>query len=97
MDSEIFDYVIIGSGFGGSVSALRLVEKGHSVLVLDMARAPDGRRAVLLGQSYMPAQSYHVLRPAPQEAWFAVDPASDGIQTPFWPVPFPWTSIRRLD
>jgi cholesterol oxidase len=30
-----YDYVIIGSGFGGSVSALRLTEKGYSVLVLE--------------------------------------------------------------
>jgi cholesterol oxidase len=29
------DYVIVGSGFGGSVSALRLVEKGYRVLVLE--------------------------------------------------------------
>ena len=35
---EIFDYVIIGSGFGGSVSAMRLVEKGYSVLVLEKGR-----------------------------------------------------------
>ena len=31
----IWDWVIIGSGFGGSVSALRLAEKGYSVLVLE--------------------------------------------------------------
>jgi len=36
--SEIFDYVIIGSGFGGSVSAMRLAEKGYSVLVLEKGR-----------------------------------------------------------
>ena len=32
---ETYDYVIIGSGFGGSVSALRLIEKGYRVLVLE--------------------------------------------------------------
>ena len=29
------DYLIIGSGFGGSVSALRLVEKGYDVVVVE--------------------------------------------------------------
>ena len=33
-----FDFVVIGSGFGGSVSALRLVEKGYRVAVLEMGR-----------------------------------------------------------
>ena len=33
-----WDYVIVGSGFGGSVSALRLVEKGYRVLVLEKGR-----------------------------------------------------------
>ena len=32
------DFVIIGSGFGGSVSALRLVEKGYDVLMLERGR-----------------------------------------------------------
>ena len=31
----IWDWIIVGSGFGGSVSALRLAEKGYSVLVLE--------------------------------------------------------------
>lgn len=30
-----FDQIIIGSGFGGSVSALRLSEKGNRVLILE--------------------------------------------------------------
>ncbi len=30
-----FDFLIIGSGFGGSVSAMRLTEKGYQVLVLE--------------------------------------------------------------
>ncbi|WP_433307609.1 FAD-dependent oxidoreductase [Actinoplanes sp. CA-030573] len=33
-----FDVVIIGSGFGGSVSALRLAEKGYRVAVLEAGR-----------------------------------------------------------
>jgi cholesterol oxidase len=33
-----YDFVIIGSGFGGSVSALRLVEKGYRVLVVEKGR-----------------------------------------------------------
>jgi cholesterol oxidase len=33
-----YDYIIIGSGFGGSVSAMRLAEKGYSVAVLEMGK-----------------------------------------------------------
>lgn len=36
--SDTFDYVIIGSGFGGSVSAMRLTEKGYNVLVLERGK-----------------------------------------------------------
>ncbi|MDK1018752.1 MAG: GMC family oxidoreductase [Actinomycetota bacterium] len=35
---RIFDVVIIGSGFGGSVSAMRLTEKGYRVAVLEAGR-----------------------------------------------------------
>ncbi len=33
-----FDFVVIGSGFGGSVTAHRLVEKGYRVAVMEMGR-----------------------------------------------------------
>lgn len=38
-----FDFIVIGSGFGGSVSAHRLVEKGYRVAVMEMGRrwTPD--------------------------------------------------------
>ena len=36
--TENYDYVIIGSGFGGSVSALRLCEKGYKVLLIEKGK-----------------------------------------------------------
>jgi cholesterol oxidase len=37
-EETVYDYVVIGSGFGGSVSAMRLTEKGYSVLVLEKGK-----------------------------------------------------------
>jgi len=37
-DQEVYDYIVIGSGFGGSVSAMRLAEKGYSVLVVEQGK-----------------------------------------------------------
>ncbi|MEI7896745.1 MAG: GMC family oxidoreductase [bacterium] len=33
-----YDYIVIGSGFGGSVASLRLAEKGYSVLTLEQGK-----------------------------------------------------------
>ena len=40
---DYYDYIVIGSGFGGSVSAMRLSEKGYHVLILEKGKryAPD--------------------------------------------------------
>ncbi len=35
---EVFDYIVIGSGFGGSISAMRLAEKGYSVCVVEKGK-----------------------------------------------------------
>ena len=37
-ESQDYDFIVIGSGFGGSVSACRLSEKGYKVAVLEMGK-----------------------------------------------------------
>ena len=39
--SDHYDVIVIGSGFGGSVSAMRLTEKGYRVGVLEAGRRFD--------------------------------------------------------
>ncbi|WCL49896.1 GMC oxidoreductase [Leptospira sp. GIMC2001] len=36
--NQVFDFVVIGSGFGGSVSAMRLSQKGYSVAVIESGK-----------------------------------------------------------
>ena len=36
--NDVWDYVVIGSGFGGSVAAMRLTEKGYRVLILERGK-----------------------------------------------------------
>ncbi len=42
MTSPLYDVVVIGSGFGGGVTALRLAEKGYRVAVLEAGRRFSG-------------------------------------------------------
>lgn len=68
---------------------------GHAIAILDIAEDEQGRRVALLGQGFMPAQDFHVL--ASREAtspWFSLE--DEAIDTPFWPEPFPWSSLRRF-
>ena len=37
-----YDFAVIGSGFGGSVAALRLSQKGYSVLLIEEGRRWNG-------------------------------------------------------
>lgn len=62
---------------------------GHAVLVVDVAEnATTHQKYLLLAQSYMPAQSIHVLRKVDAPglgAWFAVPAATEGtFDTPEW-------------
>jgi hypothetical protein len=79
----------------GDFFVLTGVPYGHAVLVLDMAMDAQGRRALLLGQSFVPAQNVHVLRPNASSVWFVLNEAEGSIETPFWE-PFPFDSLRRL-
>jgi hypothetical protein len=68
---------------------------GHAVLVVDVAEDGKGRRAVLLAQSYMPAQDIHVLRnpSTPENPWYVID-NDVPLTTPEWD--FPPRSLRRF-
>jgi cholesterol oxidase len=56
-----FDVLVIGSGFGGSVTALRLTEKGYRVGVLEAGRRFD--RPGSPGERYdLPKTSWRAFR-----------------------------------
>ena len=73
---------------------------GHAVLVVEVAENPDShQRYLLLAQSYMPAQSIHLLRnvDAPAlGAWFAVPGPNDAaFDTPEWT--FARAELKRFE
>ena len=73
---------------------------GHAVMVLDVATHPDGRRAALIGQGFMPAQDFHVVgRDGPRMlngVWFLLPDAKNAlIATPSWS-PFHRDHARRF-
>jgi hypothetical protein len=65
---------------------------GHAIVALDVAEA-DGARVALFAQSFMPAQSIHVLRGPIAGAWYAVS-ADAAIDTPDWR--FAAADLRRF-
>jgi hypothetical protein len=62
---------------------------GHVVMILDVATHPDGRRAALLGQGFLPAREFSVIRTRHprvlNDVWFILpDDASQEIPAPPW-------------
>ena len=60
MNQQTYDFVVIGSGFGGSVSAMRLAQKGYNVLVLERGKRYNA--------SDFPRTNWHV----PKFLWLPV-------------------------
>jgi hypothetical protein len=68
---------------------------GHAVLVLDAAENAKGERVFLIGQSYMPAQDFHVLRNplSSLSPWYGVKDKG-WLVTPEWI--FDWKQLKRF-
>jgi cholesterol oxidase len=64
MNDLDYDVLVIGSGFGGSVAALRLTEKGYRVGVLEAGRRFDDPADPVPGQrhSSLPKTSWRIFR-----------------------------------
>lgn len=60
---------------------------GHAVLVIDVAQNDRGQKLILIGQSFMPAQQFHILKPQlgsnQQSPWFHW-PENGSFITPEW-------------
>lgn len=71
--------------FGGS--------PGHAVLVADLAEDSQGKKVMLLAQSYMPSQEIHILKGfTAQSPWYPVEDTE--LVTPEWT--FAPNSLRRF-
>ncbi|MCC8024219.1 MAG: DUF4846 domain-containing protein [Clostridium sp.] len=68
---------------------------GHVVMVADVCEDSQGKKAFLLAQGYMPAQSFHVLKnPHREEPWYYEEDMAYPFVTPEYT--FPEGSLKRL-
>lgn len=74
-DVQIGDVFIIGG------------HPGHAMMIVDMASDGKGRKAILVAQSYMPAQEIHVvtnLRDKAHSPWYIFDDTVTEFDFPEW-------------
>jgi len=60
---------------------------GHAVIVVDVCAHPNGDKAFMLAQSYMPAQEIHILKNPSNNSispWYKLSEITDRIETPEW-------------
>lgn len=76
---------------------LKGASPGHVVMILDICENADGKKAFLLGQGYMPAQEFHVLKNPLHEGdpWYYEEEVTYPFLTPEYT--FSEGSLRRLE
>lgn len=60
---------------------------GHAMIVVDMAEDSSGRKAILVAQSYMPAQEIHIvknLRTPSSSPWYVIEGSTRQFSFPEW-------------
>ena len=67
---------------------------GHAVVLLDLARNAKGQLVAMIGEGYMPAQDFHVLRHRGTSPWYPLS-AGKAVKTPQWPA-FTWAQLHRF-
>ncbi len=74
-DARIGDVFILGG------------HPGHAMIIVDMATEDSGRKAILVAQSYMPAQDIHVVTNLDDRAaspWYIYDEKTQTFRFPEW-------------
>lgn len=68
---------------------------GHAILVLDVVENEEGEKKFLLGQSYMPAQDFHILKnPNSRSPWYS-NRIEGQVETPEWT--FETSDLKRFN
>lgn len=71
---------------------------GHAMMIVDMAQDSSGRKAILVAQSYMPAQDIHVVTNRNEKnvsPWYIYDENTETFSFPEWT--FQSNQIKRFN